>query len=141
MREQVACAECLAFSAGEIDKNDFGVAAEIPEHLAAGAAGRCQIVGFGDDDHSSNRSGSLRDGAKESGALGADGESVGSGFNIAAAERAPSLVFDRSPDEESGVWRASAESGLAGDIDERVDGHSFSVGNRRERSRLSCAAA
>src|SRR5690348_16073858 len=74
-----------AFEVGEDDRD---VAAEFPDHLTAGTAGGSESLGVGDDDDSVEAAFAFAEGFENGDAFGADGESVGGVFYVAAAENA-----------------------------------------------------
>ena len=79
----------------QVCEHQFDVAAELPEDLAAGSAGRRQYVRIGDYGHSDEVAGAFRDGLEDGDAFGANGQAVGGVFDIAAGENAAGFIFDR----------------------------------------------
>src|ERR1022692_3829964 len=60
----------------EVGEQQFHVAAELPEDLAASAAGRCERIGVRDDGHAPELACAFGDRLEDSHALGAEGQAV-----------------------------------------------------------------
>ena len=103
--------------AGEVDQHEFDIAAEFPEDLAAGSAGRSQSVGIGGDGDAAEFSGAFADRLEDGDALGAEGESVGGVFDVAAGVDAAVDVFKRGADQELGEGREGVEADGEGGVD------------------------
>src|SRR5215472_5963855 len=76
-----------------VDQDDLDVAAELPQDLAAGAAGRGQRVRVGSDGDAAELTDAFADGLENGDALGADGEAVGRVFDVATGVDAAVGVF------------------------------------------------
>ena len=76
------------------------VAAEFPDDLAAGAAGRRQGIGIGDDGDGVEAVFAFRDGFEDRDALGAAGEAVAGVFDVAAGVDSSGFRAERRADAE-----------------------------------------
>ena len=101
LREKIFQSIGFGFAA-QVDQHDFDVAAELPEDLAAGAAGRRESVGIGGHGHAAELADAFGDGFEDGHALGADGEAVSGVLDVAAGVDAAGGVFDGRADLEFG---------------------------------------
>src|ERR1035438_3246755 len=69
--------------------HQFHIAAELPEDLAASAAGRCQRIGIGHNGHAPELACAFGDRLEDSHALGAEGQAVSGVLDVAAGVDAP----------------------------------------------------
>ena len=126
--------------AARVDQHDLDVAAELPEDLAAGAAGRGEHLGIGGHGHAAELARAFGDGLENGHALGADGEPVGGVFHVAAGVDAAIGVFHRGAHPEFGIRREGVFAGGQRGGDQRV-GHpatsSASFGSSAFRNRTS----
>ena len=116
MRKKLRHAEGLRLAA-EIGENDFAIAAKFPDDLAASAAGRSEFFGGGDDGNGVEAARAFGNGFEDGGAFGADGESVGGIFHVAAGENLAGLRAQRRTNFEIGERgvRVLANSARGGD--------------------------
>src|ERR1051326_922229 len=84
----------LGLPAG-VDQDDWNIAAEFPEDLAAGAAGRREGVGVGGDGDAAEFADALADGLKHGDALCTNRETVRGVLHVAAGVYAAGIVFQR----------------------------------------------
>src|SRR5712692_1292035 len=102
----------------EFGENDFHVAAEFPEDLAAGAAGRRESSGVRDDGDAGKFRFALGEGFENGHALGADREAVGRVFDIRARVDRAGGGLEGGPDLETGELGAGVDAGAARGGDE-----------------------
>ena len=99
--------------AREVRENHFEVAAELPEDLAAGAAGRRRSLGIGHDRHAPELAMSFGQRLEHRHALGADRQPVGGVLDVAAGDHGAVGGFQRGADLELRIARAGKLAGLA----------------------------
>jgi hypothetical protein len=102
---------------------DYGhVAAEFPDDLAAGAAGRRERVRIGDDSDSVEfmRAFALGESLENGDAFGAEGQAVAGVFDVAAGEDASGFGSHGSTDAKMGERRVGVVAGGSGSGDELV---------------------
>ena len=87
-REEIFHPDCFRF-AFEVRHDNGNVAAKFPNELAASAARRRQRVGVSYHGNRVEAALSFADGFEDGDALGANGEAVGSVFDVAAAKDSP----------------------------------------------------
>lgn len=118
----------LAFEVREDYRN---VAAEFPDELAAGAAGRSECVCVGDNGDGVEAAFAFAESFENRDTFGADGETVGGIFYVAAAEDAAGGGAERGAYAEVGVGSVGVVASLLGDGDEVVVvGHGEIVAQR-----------
>src|ERR1039457_6654026 len=89
----------------EVGEHQFHIAAELPEDLAASAAGVCQRVGIGHNGHAPELACAFGDRLEDSHALGAEGQAVSGVLDVAAGVDAPREVLQRRAHFELGERR------------------------------------
>ena len=90
----------LAF---QVREDYFQIAAELPEDLAACAAGWGRGFGVGDNRDATEFAVAFREGFEHRHALGADGEAVRSVLDVAAGDDEAGRRLQRGADFESGI--------------------------------------
>src|SRR5215471_7415332 len=101
--------------AARIAQNDFDIATELPEDLAACATGRREIVGFGGDGDAPKFSGSLGDGLEYRDPLRAQGQPITGVFYVAAGVDTAGFIFERSAYAKFRKWRVGVFARGEGD--------------------------
>ena len=104
----------------QVGQHQFDIAAELPEDLPAGAAGRRQHVGIGGHRDAAELARAFGDGFEDGHALGAEGQAVGGVFDVAAGVDAAVDVFQRRADLEVRERRMGVFAGRERGFDQRV---------------------
>jgi hypothetical protein len=95
----------------QVRKHQFHIAAELPEDLAASAAGRRQRIGVGHHGHAPELARAFGDGFEDGHALGAEGQAVAGVLDIAAGVDAARGIFQCRADLEMGERRVGVLPG------------------------------
>src|ERR1039457_665722 len=86
----------------EVGEHQFHIAAELPEDLAASAAGRCERIGVRDDGHAPELACAFGDRLEDGYALGAQSQAVTGVLHVAAGVDVAGGVFQRRAHFEMG---------------------------------------
>src|ERR1700683_4612547 len=103
-----------------ISEHQFHVAAEFPEDLPAGAAGRSEHVRVRRHGHATEVARAFRDGLEHGHALGAKSQSIGRVLDVATGMDAARRVFESCAYFESGEGRVRVMPGAQRGFDQRI---------------------
>src|SRR5450759_449993 len=106
--------------AAQVDQHQLHVAAEFPEDLPAGAAGRRQIIGIGGHRHAAELADAFGDRLKHRHAFGAKRQPVGGILYVAPGMNPPAAVFNRRAHQELRERREGVQAGGEGGVNQRV---------------------
>src|SRR5271155_3639793 len=111
----------------QVHQDDLEIPAELPQNLAASAAGRGEGFGIGGDGDACEPGGALRDRLENSDSFGADREPIGGILDVATGKYG-SLIhtsggfFEGSANLEARVGRVCVFAGSEGGVNEEVPG-------------------
>ena len=91
-----------------VEADDLHLGGELLHHLSAGAAGDAVVLALPGDDDAFEIPMALADGLEDGGAFGADGETVGGVFNVAAGEHRAVAALQRRTHGKMGIGAVGA---------------------------------